>query len=73
MILDINGKLYEMPKKNAVEILKFGKDKLEIGIYGVVKGTEYAKAILEKYDTEEQLMAEVRKYEAKGFTVLYKK
>lgn len=69
-ILDINSKFYEMEEEQAVEILKFGKEKLERGIYGVYK-EGYARALLERYDDLEQLKAAVEKYEWKGFTVLY--
>ena len=70
MILDINGKFYEMEAQQAIEILHFGKEKLECGIYGVYKD-DYAKALLERYDDKEKLKAAVEKYEWKGFTVLY--
>jgi mannitol/fructose-specific phosphotransferase system IIA component len=71
MILDLNGNLYQMSKKNALEILNFGKEKLTKGIYGVIKD-DYAKAMLERYDKVEDLKKAVRKYEMKGFKVLYK-
>lgn len=72
MVLDLNGKLYQMSKKNALEILNFGKEKLTHGIYGVYKD-DYAKALLERYDNVNDLKKAVAKYEMKGFKVLYKK
>ena len=71
MVLDLNGKFYQMSKKNALEILSFGKEKLTTGIYGVIKD-DYAKAMLERYNSVDELKAAVIKYEAKGFEVLYK-
>ena len=69
-VLDINGKFYEMGQNQAIEILKFGKDKLERGIYGVYKDN-YARALLERYSEIEDLRKAVSKYQSKGFTVLY--
>lgn len=69
-ILDINGKYYEMEEDKAIEILKFGKEKMKLGIYGVYK-EGYARALIEKHDTIESLKKAVDKYKIKGFTVLY--
>ena len=69
-ILDINGKFYEMEEKQAIEILKFGKDKLTCGIYGVYK-EGYARALLERYDDKNELNKAVSKYRLKGFEVLF--
>lgn len=60
-----------MSEKSAIEIMNFGKENLTKGIYGVIKD-EYAKAMLEKHTTEEDLLKAVRQYELKGFRVLYK-
>lgn len=69
-VLDINGKFYEMEEEQAIEILKFGKEKLVRCIYGVYK-EGYARALLEKYDDVESLNEAIKKYQWKGFTVLY--
>jgi hypothetical protein len=69
-VLDINGKFYEMEENQAIEILKFGKEKLDCGIYGVYKDG-YARALLERHDDEASLKKAVANYEWKGFTVLY--
>jgi hypothetical protein len=71
-VLDINGKFYEMEENKAIEILKFGKEKLNCGIYGVYK-EGYARALLEKHNNEEELNKAIANYEFKGFTVLYNK
>ena len=69
-ILDINGKFYEMEEDQAIEILKFGKEKLTRGIYGIYKDG-YARCVIDKYDSLEDLKKAVANYEWKGFTVLY--
>lgn len=69
-ILDINGKFYEMEEEQAIDILKFGKEKLVRGIYGVYKDG-YARCLIEKHDSLDELNEAIANYEWKGFTVLY--
>lgn len=69
-VLDINGRFYEMNESAAIELITIGKQKLKRGIYGVYR-PGYVRALLEKYDKEEDLKAAVEKYKAKGFTVLF--
>ena len=69
-ILSIGPKHWEMEQEQAIEIMKFGKEKLECGIYGVYK-EGYAFALLERYSNKEDLKKAVLNYTLKGFTVLY--
>ena len=69
-VLDINGKYYEMEEDKAIEILKFGKEKMKLGIYGIYK-EGYARALIERYSNLNDLHKAVSKYQMNGFTVLY--
>lgn len=69
-IYEIGNHMYEMEEEKAIEMLKFGKDKMACSIYGVYR-EGYAKAMNERYSNKEDLRKAVLNYTMKGFTVLF--
>lgn len=66
----IGQSAYEMTVKQLNEVLKVASKQVTFGIYAVKKG-RICELHNDKFDSREELMAEVDKYSQKGFKVYY--
>lgn len=66
----IGQSAYEMTAKQLNEVLKVASKQVPFGIYAVKKG-RICELHNDKFDSEEELLENVVKYEKKGFKVYY--
>ena len=66
----IGQSAYEMTVKQLNEVLKVASKQVPFGIYAVKKG-RICELHNDKFESREELMAEVDKYSQKGFKVYY--
>ena len=66
----IGQSAYEMNTKQLNGVLKVASKQVPFGIYAVKKG-RICELHNDKFDSKEDLMAEVEKYSQKGFKVYY--
>ena len=66
----IGQSAYEMNTKQLNGVLKVASKHVPFGIYAVKKG-RICELHNDKFDSKEDLMAEVEKYSQKGFKVYY--
>ena len=70
MIVIIGKSAYEMTAQQLNKVLKVASKQVPFGIYAVKKG-RICELHNDKFDSREELMAEVDKYSQKGFKVYY--
>ena len=66
----IGQSAYEMTARQLNEVLKVSSKQVPFGIYAVKKG-KICELHNDKFDSKEDLMDNVAKYEEKGFKVYY--
>lgn len=66
----IGQSAYEMTSQQLVELLKVASKQVPFGIYAVKKG-KICELHNDKFDSKEDLLANVEKYSMKGFKVYY--
>ena len=66
----IGQSAYEMTAQQLNKVLKVASKQVPFGIYAVKKG-RICELHNDKFDSREELMAEVDKYSQKGFKVYY--
>ncbi len=66
----IGQSAYEMTTKQLNGVLKVASKQVQFGIYAVKKG-RICELHNDKFDSKEDLLAEVEKYTEKGFKVYY--
>ena len=66
----IGQSVYEMTEKQLNGTLKVASKQVSLGIYAVKKG-RICELHNDKFDSKEDLLAEVEKYTEKGFKVYY--
>ena len=67
----IGQSVYEMTAHQLNGVLKVASKQVTLGIYAVKKG-RICELHNDKFDSEEELLENVAKYEKKGFKVYYK-
>lgn len=71
MVVNVNGHLYEMSKKEVSGILSIAKSKVPKGIYALKKDN-YLELRKDCIEDKEELKKEIAKYNQKGFLVYFK-
>lgn len=66
----IEQSVYEMTAKRLNKVLKIASKQVPFGIYAVKKG-RICELHNDKFDSKEDLLAEVDRYSQKGFKVYY--
>ena len=66
----IGQSAYEMTAQQLNRVLKVASKQVPFGIYAVMKG-RICELHNDKFDSEEDLLANVEKYSMKGFKVYY--
>ena len=68
MRVNINGKMYTMPRSQYKQLLTVASEQVHFGVYAVEKAN-YAELRHDKCKSITQLKAMIRQYKAQGFKV----
>lgn len=68
MRVNVNGKMYTMPRSQYKQLLTVASEQVHFGVYAVEKAN-YAELRHDKCKSITQLKAMIRQYKAQGFKV----
>ena len=68
MRVNVNGKMYTMPRSQYKQLLTIASEQVHFGVYAVEKAN-YAELRHDKCKSITQLKAIIRQYKAQGFKV----
>mgnify|MGYP007068036683 FL=1 len=68
MRVNVNGKMYTMPRSQYKQLLTIASEQVHFGVYAVEKAN-YAELRHDKCKSITQLKAMIRQYKAQGFKV----
>ena len=68
MRVNVNGKMYTMPRSQYKQLLTVASEQVHFGVYAVEKAN-YAELRHDKCKSITQLKAKIRQYKAQGFKV----
>lgn len=68
MRVNVNGKMYTMPRSRYKQLLTVASEQVHFGVYAVEKAN-YAELRHDKCKSITQLKAMIRQYKAQGFKV----
>lgn len=68
MRVNVNGKMYTMPRSQYKQLLTIASEQVHIGVYAVEKAN-YAELRHDKCKSITQLKAMIRQYKTQGFKV----
>lgn len=68
MRVNVNGKMYTMPRSQYKQLLAVASEQVHFGVYAVEKAN-YAELRHDKCKSITQLKAMIRQYKAQGFKV----